>query len=248
MGWLDRSAGEGASYHGKHVVALLAQRNGAGADHAEILSAIERAEAARDFLFHFRHAGCTFGLVVGERDREVADEAQYGVAVLVETAQQVDRGGLLDAPAGSRIGPLAFPCDVVVAGAAGADVVGAEDDLSLTRRRAKLIAAEQKVAHGLRPRLAGGFFRIQQFAQEMGIAQGMGTVVEAPSVNQLCRVQLAGDTARPYTSWISSAARAYGSIWPCVRCRPRARTLGHIGPIHSRCPETSSHAIARKRM
>ena len=174
MGWLDRSAGEGASYHGKHVVALLAQRNGAGADHAEILSAIERAEAARDFLFHFRHAGCTFGLVVGERDREVADEAQYGVAVLVETAQQVDRGGLLDAPAGSRIGPLAFPRDVVVAGAAGADVVGAEDDLSLTRRRAKLIGAEQKVAHGLRPRLAGGFFRIQQFAHEMGIAQGMG--------------------------------------------------------------------------
>ena len=48
------------------------------------------------------------------------------------------------------------------------------------RRCAKFVGVEQEVVHRLRPWLAGGFLCIQQFAQEVGVAQGMGTVVETP--------------------------------------------------------------------
>jgi len=72
-------------------VALLAQRVEAGADDAEVLGAGERAEAARDLLFHLGHAHGALAHVVGERHGRVADEAQDGVCVEAEAPQQIGR-------------------------------------------------------------------------------------------------------------------------------------------------------------
>ena len=59
--------------HGKHVVASRTQGIEAGTDDAEILGAIERAQAARNLLVYCGHTDCTFGPVVGRRQREVTD-------------------------------------------------------------------------------------------------------------------------------------------------------------------------------
>ena len=78
---------EGALEYVEHAVALLTQRVQARADDTEVFSAGYGAQAARDFLFYFRHAHGTFPDVVRKRYGEIADEEQHGVGVLSETPQ-----------------------------------------------------------------------------------------------------------------------------------------------------------------
>lgn len=70
-------------------MSLLAKRVEAGADDAEVFGAGDRAEAARYFLPHFRHAHGALGNIVGKRYGMVADEQQDGIGVLAKAQQQV---------------------------------------------------------------------------------------------------------------------------------------------------------------
>ena len=92
----NRVAGESALQHVEHAVPLLAQGVEASADDAEMFSAGDGAEAARDFLFHLRHAHGPLARV-RKRDGEVTDEEQYGVGMLPEALQQIECNGLLRA-------------------------------------------------------------------------------------------------------------------------------------------------------
>ena len=124
-------------------MALLAQGVEARADDAEMLfSAGDGAQAARDFLFHLRHAYGTFAQVVRQRDRKVTDEEQHGVGMLPEAPQQIECNGLSGAPTlvvrrvRFRIALFALRYDGIVNPSEGGDVRGAERALLLSRRLA----------------------------------------------------------------------------------------------------------------
>lgn len=86
----NRGGGESALQHVEHAVPLLAQGVEASEDDAEMFSAGDGAEAARDFLFHLRHAHGPFARVVRKRDGEVTDEEQYGVGMLPDAPQKIE--------------------------------------------------------------------------------------------------------------------------------------------------------------
>ena len=65
---------------------LFAQGVKAGTDDAEMFGTVERAEAARDFLFDFRHAHGALGFVVCKWYGEIADEAQHRVGMIAKAA------------------------------------------------------------------------------------------------------------------------------------------------------------------
>lgn len=193
-----------------------------------------------------------------------------------EAAQQIGGDRLFSATAlprllcGFGMDRFPLPHQGVVDSAEGGHIIAGERALLMPRRRADPVGAQQQLHYRLGPLLAGDFFHVDQFTQQVGIAQGMDGIVEFPvrrpaimhqhakAVRQdamcsqcslpaarrpdsaalrtgaarnwsaiwsavACRAALAsathasnvaGEIARPYTSKISSAARAYGSIWP----------------------------------
>ena len=143
-------------------MALLAQGVEARVDDAEMLfSAGDGAQAARDFLFHLRHAYGTFAQVVRQRDRKVTDEEQHGVGMLPEAPQQIECNGLFGAP-------------------------------TLVVRRVRFRIA---------PALSSGALRKCS-------AMRSAVPCKATFASPTRETSVPGETQRPYTSRISSAARA----------------------------------------
>ena len=167
-------------------MALLAKRVEARADDAEVFGADDRAEATGYFLLHFWHAHGALGNVVDERYSMVADEQQEGIGVQAKALQQIVRNRLFDASAfadplvGFGIELLAFIDDGIVERPEGGDICGPKFDIVFSGRFAQLIGSEQKFRHRLRPFLPGDFFDVQQFAQEVSVAQSMRSIVEFP--------------------------------------------------------------------
>lgn len=83
----------------EHVALMFAGRRDIAADAGEDLGALERAEGAGYFLLDFHHTEILFGLIVGERNLEVIEESQDGLAMKRQAIEQVLSLGLLAASA-----------------------------------------------------------------------------------------------------------------------------------------------------
>jgi len=77
---------------------VLAGSRKIAADSTEKLHTVEGAKTARHLLLDFHHAQIAFRQIIIERNGEVMDEVEYGVAVTVEALEQFASGTLSDAP------------------------------------------------------------------------------------------------------------------------------------------------------
>jgi len=68
---------------------LLSKLGDYGPDVREALRSLERSEGSRDFYEQLHHVQVLFGLVVDEWDREVGDEAQDVITVVIQAEEQV---------------------------------------------------------------------------------------------------------------------------------------------------------------
>ena len=163
-------------------MALLTESVEAGADDAEIFSAVECAKAAGYFLLHFGHTNGAFAKIVGKRDSRIMDKKQHGIGMLTQAAQQIEGNRLLATPtfAGRlghfRILPLALAQNRIVERAESSNVFAGKCDRLLPRRLAHLVGVEQKVLHPLRPSLGGDFLHVDQLTQEMRVAKCMDAI------------------------------------------------------------------------
>ena len=62
-----------------------------------MLSAVERAETAGDFLLNFHHTDILLSLVVGERDGEIVEEGEDTFRVMFKPVQKILRFSFGDA-------------------------------------------------------------------------------------------------------------------------------------------------------
>ena len=88
--------------------------------------------------------------------------------------------------------PFALCHDVVIECAEGIELVGIEVELLGVGCPVQGVGIIQELAHLLRPWLVGGFLHMQQFAQQVRVAQGMGTGIELPVRCQAVVDQYAG--------------------------------------------------------
>jgi hypothetical protein len=67
----------------EEIFLVFAQGGKVGSDGAKSLNAMSGTEAARDFLFEFRHANISLCLIVIERHVVVGGEAQHIVSIVM---------------------------------------------------------------------------------------------------------------------------------------------------------------------
>ena len=120
------------------------------------------------------------GGVVGERHGEVGGEAQHVVAVGVEAVEQVDRRTAFAGAAGRAVGvgPPPGLDELAVAGAvAGEQVRVQAGGAVLAGPVHGCVDLDEQAGHGVRPvGLAGGLGDGVEFAQVVGVAEGVGEV------------------------------------------------------------------------
>jgi hypothetical protein len=144
-----------------------------------VLGAFECTEAAGDFLLHFWHPHALFPGVICEGHGGVMDKTQDGIGMLAHAAQQVEGDRLLNAPTLARwleyfgIELFAVAQYLTVKGAEGGDVGAAQYHAFLPDRFAQRVGLAEELAHLLGPSLTGQFLHIDQFAQQMRVAQGV---------------------------------------------------------------------------
>src|SRR5271166_2835489 len=76
----------------RRKVALLPCGREEGADEREVDRAFRRAKAAGDFLPKLHHAPVAFGLIVGEGNRRIVQEAQRVLFARCETQEEIMSG------------------------------------------------------------------------------------------------------------------------------------------------------------
>ena len=85
---IDQTCGFGSQCL-KEIPALLSGGREERADHAKVLRAVLGAEAAGDLLPQFHHPPIALGLVVGEGNAWIGEEAKHVLSAGAETSQQV---------------------------------------------------------------------------------------------------------------------------------------------------------------
>ena len=142
------------------------------------------SEATTDFLFDLGHAEVLFSLVVGEGDVEVVDKPQGLILTLTHTLEKILDFGLFTPSPPARLGVglngiegLSF---IYQDGVLVVDLVtfmGTESGLAVGFGEFNTsMGIQEKVAELMRPLLACELESGFQFSQEVGIAQGVGTV------------------------------------------------------------------------
>lgn len=148
-----------------------------GTDDAERVGAVIGTESAGDFLFEFWHANGAFGEVVVEGDGGIGEEAQDIVAIALKAFEQIGSLGLFNrSAAAGEFGALGVErladCDELD------EALVIVVDPRLVQRLASsgldfVLSRDEQVNHFLRPGLFGCLADPDQFAQVMGIAQGV---------------------------------------------------------------------------
>ena len=125
-------------------------------------------------------------MVVVEGDGEVVEEREDALGVVAEAVEEIEGFGLLGAhPAfgsagrlGSGILCVAFFDDAIVSGKEG-NFFGVGKGLELCGAGVGdgLLDGEQVVDHGLGPNLLVLLVEEDEFAQQVGVAEGVGAVV-----------------------------------------------------------------------
>jgi hypothetical protein len=167
------------------VPALLFGGGDEGADDGEVTRTLFGAEAAGDFLPDLHHAAVAFGLVVGEGDGGIGQEAQHIALARHQAQQQVVAGPTrwaspsafaalgrrgcqrgLSLMEGQTLGD-----DGVVASSDQIDQGGLQRRVPVTGQMSGMAGAPQQALHPARPVLLVDLDL--EFAQVVGVAQGM---------------------------------------------------------------------------
>ena len=156
-------------------------------DEREVHRALRRAKAAGDFLPKLHHAPVAFGLIVGEGNRWIVKEAQRVLFARGETQEEIMSGSARRPAApfaaslhrGSRQRHLGLmegqPLgdNGVVTALTTFDQLRLQRNALFSRSVRGVTRAAQQSLHFARPRLFLDLDESLQFAQMMGIAQGV---------------------------------------------------------------------------
>ncbi len=214
------------------------------------MSAFEGSERARDFHFDLHHPQVLFGQVIGERHVEIGEEAQGFGLEGFQSLQQVVAGPVLGSPArvgfGLQFGQLAVegeaePDRRPIALDEGLEVIGRK------RAGARLagfvdceIGRKQHVAHVFGPGFVIELDQAFEFAQDMGVAEGVIDRIE-PAIRQEvvmhddAPLQIHGDRAALFVGAIEGEGQARGRMQPLqlagdAKSGPRALRPGDGEP------------------
>src|SRR3954468_8675268 len=167
------------------VPALLPGGRDEGADHGEVASPFLRPEAAGDFLPDLHHAPVALGLIVGEGHGGIVQEAQHVVLAGAEAQEEIMAGASWRSPP-SLAAAVGWRCskrrlvlvereplgdDDVIAAPELVDKAGVERHAP--GEMGGMTGAAQQALHPARPLFLLDVDQRLEFAQVMGVAQGM---------------------------------------------------------------------------
>jgi hypothetical protein len=167
------------------VPALVLGGREEGADDRQVCRALQRTEAAGDFLTELHHAPVTLGLIVGEGNGWIVEEAQRVLLACCPAQEQVVSGAARRAAApfgaslhqGARQRRLRlvksepFGENGVVTALETFDELGLQRNVPFSREIRRVTGAAQQPLRLARPVLILNFDKSLPFAKMMSVAQ-----------------------------------------------------------------------------
>src|SRR5271155_5757540 len=211
------------------VVALLPRGRDYGSEEREKPRALQGPETAGDLHLDLHHPQILFGEVVGEGHVEIGQEPQRFGFELFQPVEQIVARALFATPAcvGLRLqrGQLAVirqahPHRRPIALDEGLDLLGRQRPLSrLPRRLHRRVGLAQHRAHEFGPGFLFEFDQALEFAQDMGVAEGVIDLDEPVVglevvVDDDAAFQIPGDVAALFSGAIEGEAKARGRVQP----------------------------------